>query len=43
VRWNGLAVAMLERTPGVEPRGFVGSLRLGKAWQPRLNYSSDVD
>lgn len=34
--------AILERTPGSEPRGFV-ALALGKLGSHELNYSSDID
>jgi glutamate-ammonia-ligase adenylyltransferase len=39
---RALAVAMLERTPDQEPRGFA-VIALGKHGSRELNYSSDID
>ena len=39
---RAIAAAIEERTPGVEPRGFV-ALALGKHGSRELNYSSDID
>lgn len=39
---RAIAAAIGERTPGVEPRGFV-ALALGKQGSRELNYSSDLD
>lgn len=37
-----IRTAIIERTPGAEPRGFV-ALALGKHGSRELNYSSDID
>ena len=39
---RAIRAAISERTPGVEPRGFV-ALALGKHGSRELNYSSDID
>ena len=39
---TAIRAAIEERTPGAEPRGFVG-IALGKQGSRELNYSSDID
>ena len=39
---RAIRTAILERTPGVEPRGFA-AIALGKQGSRELNYSSDID
>ncbi|WP_380788707.1 bifunctional [glutamine synthetase] adenylyltransferase/[glutamine synthetase]-adenylyl-L-tyrosine phosphorylase [Sphingomonas sp. R86521] len=39
---TAIRAAIEERTPGAEPRGFVG-IALGKQGSGELNYSSDID
>lgn len=39
---RAIRAAIEERTPGAEPRGFVG-IALGKQGSHELNYSSDID